>query len=73
MIASPVVWTLSLLAVALLATMVYFAIFFMIVGLVGWVIVQFIRSIVRVLRFQFHRASANLFNFCRDVHIDPDG
>jgi len=56
MIASPVVWTLSLLAVALLATMVYFAIFFMIVGLVGWVIVQFIRPIVRVLRFQFHRA-----------------
>lgn len=49
MIASPVVWVMSAISIMMLVIFVYFAIFFMILYVIAWGIIQVMRPIFNII------------------------
>lgn len=48
---SPVVWTMSAMSIMMLVTIVYFLVFFMIIGVAAWFIIIFFSPIIAILRY----------------------
>lgn len=46
-----VVWALSALSIIMIAVLVYFAIFWMILYVIAWGIIQFLRPIFKILSY----------------------